>query len=65
MQWCVTMQKRLSTVITFFVLRFHTSETHSEPSQTSTMKIFVNVINNFHIEAFSSFTFIKPGTSQI
>ena len=37
----------------FFVLRLHTSEAYSEPSQTPKMKRFVNVINSFQEKAAS------------
>ena len=50
-QWCVTMQKKLSGVIFFGCFTLHTSETYSEPSQISEMKLFVNVINGFQQKA--------------
>ena len=48
---CYYAEKIFSAIIFFGCFTLHTSEAYSEPSQTSKMKLFVNVINGFQQKA--------------
>ena len=56
---CYYAEKIFSAIIFFGCFTLHTSEAYSEPSQTSKMKLFVNVINgfckNFHLRCLTEF----------